>query len=154
MYNKILQTKIYKFATFAFICLGLIGFFDAAYLVIEHFRGVPITCSVFSGCEKVTTSRYATIGPVPVALLGLIYYMIIFLGIIAFINTGRREIIYALSWFTTIGFLASAWFIYLQLFVIKAICPYCVISAVTSTALFIIGVYIITINKKIYGTKK
>lgn len=154
MYNKNPQTKIYKLAAFAFICLSLIGFFDAAYLAIEHFRGIPVTCSIFSGCEKVTASRYATVGPVPVALLGSIYYMIIFFSAVAFIDTGRKKIIYALSWFTTVGFLASAWFVYLQLFVIKAICPYCMISALASTALFIIGVCIIIRNKKIHGTEK
>lgn len=142
------QIKNYKLITLAFICLSLIGFFDAAYLAMEHFRGVPVTCSIFSGCEKVTASRYATIGPVPVALLGLIYYIIILLGAIVFIDTGQREIIYTLSWFTAVGFLASAWFVYLQLFVIKAVCPYCMISAATSTALFILGAYIIIKNLK------
>jgi len=148
------QIKIFKFIAFAFILLSLIGFFDAAYLAIEHFRGAPVTCSVFEGCEKVTTSSYAAVGPIPVALLGAMYYIIIFFLAVVSLETGSWRIIYAVSWFTIIGFLASLWFMYLQLFVIKAICPYCVASAITSTLLFIAGIYVIIQNKNLNAPPK
>lgn len=137
------QIKKFKFIAFTFIFLSLIGFFDAAYLAIEHLRGVPVICSILNGCEKVTTSKYATIGLIPVALVGALYYLIIFFLAVAVLETGYWKIVYALSWFTIIGFLASVWFMYLQLFVINALCLYCVASAMTSTALFITGIYVI-----------
>ena len=50
---------------------------------------------------------------------------------------------------TVIGLLASLWFIYLQLFVIKAICLYCMFSAFTSITLFVFGIIVLKLKSKI-----
>ena len=54
---------------------------------------------------------------------------------------------------TIIGLLASLWFIYLQLFVIKAICLYCMFSAFTSITLFIFGLFVLNFGKKIVAER-
>lgn len=131
--------RIPKWIIFAFILISFLGFLDASYLTAEHYLGAPLPCSILDGCEEVTTSKYSTIWNVPVALLGAIYYSLIFFLAIAYLDTRRDSIIRLAAYLTPLGFLASAWFVYLQLFVIKALCLYCIISAVTSIILFILG---------------
>jgi uncharacterized membrane protein len=146
-----------KWIIFALIFVSFIGFLDATYLTAKHYLGTPLECSIFEGCERVTTSPYATVFGIPVALLGALYYLFIFILSVAYLDTKRSLFISIIPPFTAMGLLASVWFIYLQLFVIKAICIYCVVSAVTSTALFILGIFVIRYKKalilrdKVYG---
>lgn len=128
-----------KWIVYSLLFLSLIGFLDADYITVKHYLGVPLTCSVFEGCEKVTTSQYAAIGGIPVALFGAVYYLSILVLTILYLDTEKVWAIRLISRFSVVGFLVSLWFIYLQLFVIKAICFYCVVSAITSTSIFIVG---------------
>lgn len=132
-----------KRVVFAFLVVSFIGFVDAAYLTVKHYLGTPLNCSILEGCETVTTSQYAMIGNIPVALLGTLYYLAVFILTIAYLDTKRENLFAVAARLTIVGFLASLLFLYLQLFVIKAICLYCVVSAITSTALFILGIFVI-----------
>lgn len=127
----------------AILIISLIGFADATYLTVNHYAGGPLYCPAFQKCEKVTTSAYATIGGVPLALLGAAYYLTIFLLTTAYLDIGRPGILGWTARLTGVGFLASVYFVYLQLFVIRAICPYCMISAAASMLLFGLGLVVI-----------
>lgn len=122
-----------------FLTVGFVGLTDSGYLAFEHFRGVVPPCTILQGCEKVTTSVYSTIGPVPVALVGAFYYFIFVIGALLFLDKRNAKLLFLLSLFSVVGFLSSAYFVYLQIFVIKALCLYCMVSAGTSTALFATG---------------
>ena len=128
-----------KWIVYSLLFLSLIGFLDADYITTKHYLGVPITCSIFEGCETVTNSQYATVGNIPMALFGAVYYLSILVLTILYLDTEKVWAIRLISRFSIVGFSASLWFIYLQLFVIKAICFYCVVSAITSTSIFIVG---------------
>lgn len=141
------STRIPKWLVWLFVLFSLAGFLDATYLTVKHYFGTPINCSIFAGCEKVTTSQYATLWGIPVALLGAIYYLIIFVLVVAYLDTKKERVMYFTARLTLMGFLASLWFLYLQLFVIKAICLYCVVSALTSTMLFIFGIIMLKLKK-------
>lgn len=125
---------------YIFAVLGALGLADASYLAANHYLGTPLVCSILTGCEKVTASPYALVFGVPVALLGMIYYVFIFLGTFLYLDKEKNWIFRFLSWLTLTGFLASLWFTYLQLFVIKSLCLYCLISAAISAILFVTGV--------------
>ena len=127
----------------AFSIISLIGFADAAYLTANHYLGTSLNCSLFEGCEVVTTSVYATVAGVPIALVGALYYLLIFVATIAYFDTGNLRIMRFAAYFTVLGFLASLWLLYLQLFVIEALCMYCLLSLVTSTILFLLGLLVI-----------
>ncbi len=135
--------KISRWILGLFLAISLVGFTDATYLTIKHYQGAALECSIFEGCEKVTTSRYATVAGVPIALAGALYYLAIFLALIAYIDLKKEKILIYASRMTILGFLASVWFVYVQLFVIRAICPWCMVSAAASTALFILGVIVL-----------
>ena len=125
------------------LAASLIGFVDAAYLTAKHYLGAPPPCGLFGGCETVTTSEYAKVAGVPLALLGALYYLAVFLSTIVYLDTRRSGILRMTAGFTAVGFIASLWFVYLQLFVIKAICPYCMLSALVSTVLFVAGMRVL-----------
>jgi uncharacterized membrane protein len=57
---------------YAAIVLGVLAVGVSGYLTITHYEESLLVCNVVSGCETVQSSKYAMIGPVPVALLGLI----------------------------------------------------------------------------------
>ena len=137
------SVKIHKRFLGAFLLIALIGFADASYLTALHYRGAAPACSLFEGCEKVTSSRYASVGPVPLALIGAGYYLALVISIVAYLDTGRRELMVFATGLSAGGFAASMVFVHLQLFVIRAICPYCMLSAVSSTLLFVLGLILV-----------
>lgn len=128
-----------KWLIFAFIIVSFIGFLDASYLTIAHYTGLELRCSIFNGCQKVTTSEYSTVFGFPVALLGVFYYLSILLLSLFYFDTKKKKILKYIMPLTAMGILASAWFVYVQIFALKSICQYCMISAGTSTLLFIFG---------------
>lgn len=77
------------------------------------------------------------------ALMGALYYLAIILALVLYLDLRRDWIIKWTARFTTMGFLFSLYLVYLQLFVIKAICQYCMLSALSSTGLFVIGVLVL-----------
>jgi uncharacterized membrane protein len=125
-----------------FLMVSFFGFLDATYLTAQHYLGTIPPCVIATGCETVLTSEHNTIGGIPVALLGAIYYFVLFLLAALSLDMKRGIIRFAVL-LTPFGFLASLYFVYLQLFVIKEICFYCMVSAATSTALFILGLLVI-----------
>ena len=131
-----------------FPVLSAAGFIDATYLTIKHFLGTPIPCSILQGCEQVTNSPYSLIFGIPVALFGALYYLAILLLAVIYIDSRKPSVLKLLACLTPFGFLASLWFVYLQIFVIKAICLYCMVSATTSTILFILGMCYLTRHEK------
>lgn len=118
--------------------LALIGFADASYLTIEHYRNIVPPCTV-SGCETVLTSAYSSIFGVPVALFGAIFYLIVLIGTLSYVEGRRERPFRAILWLSPVGFVASIWFVFLQAFVLDAYCQYCLVSAGTSTLIFILS---------------
>ena len=126
----------------AFVVFSFGGFLDATYLAAKYYLGEPVVCSLLNGCEKVTTSQYAAVFGIPVALLGTLYYLTIFILTIIYIDGRKEKIFRFAARLTPVGFFVSLILIYLQIFVIHALCLYCLISAATSTFLFIFAFFL------------
>ena len=122
-----------------FLALSLLGFLDASYLAIKYYQGEAPTCAFFQGCDVVTTSEYATIFGISIALLGAIYYLSLLILSIIYLDTKNPRLIKIGTVIAGGGFLFSLWLIYLQIFVLNALCIYCVASALSSTSLFVLG---------------
>ncbi len=132
---------------FIFLIFGIVGLGDASYLTIQHYAGTSLVCSVFNGCDRVTSSVYATWGSIPVALVGIVYYAgILVTAALAFWKS-KKYLLFTMG-ITTLGFLGSLWFVYLQFFVLNALCTYCLLSALITFVLFGMSV------KKIFFRKK
>lgn len=146
--SETLSLKIPKWLIYSFIGISFIGFLDATYLTAEHYSGAGLNCIIFTGCDTVTTSSYNEMLGLPVALYGAVYYFGILLISLLYIDNPNRKFVSIFKLlspkfipvYTLIGFIMSARFVYLMLFVINAICTYCLLSAITSTLLFILGI--------------
>lgn len=128
-----------KWIPWAFLIVSFLGFLDASYLTMNHYAHVALPCTITNGCETVTKSQYSLAFGVPVALLGALYYLAIFFGAVTYRETKNAKLLRGMAYFTIAGLGASAWFVFAQLVLIKAICQYCMLSAITSTTLFAIG---------------
>ena len=122
--------------------VALAGVFVALYLTLYKLGYIgTLACSVGS-CETVQTSKWATFLGVPVGAWGVGYYVGVLALAIAGL-TGRfadsRRISEILVGVTAVGLLFSLWLTYLELFVIHAICQWCVVSAILATILFILS---------------
>ncbi len=124
---------------FGIMLVGFTGFLDSVYLTAKRFIGGPIPCFVFTGCDTVAQSPYALLFGVPLSVIGVLYYLSVILLVVFYFGTNQQTAMKVFSLLSVVGFLASIYFIYLQAFVIKAFCFYCILSAVTSTTLFVLG---------------
>jgi uncharacterized membrane protein len=120
--------------------LALAGVGVATYLSMYKLGMLgEIACGT-GGCETVQASRWATFLGIPVALWGLGFY--VFLFAVAFASTRPRfeessGISTLMLVLTGWGTLFSGWLTYIELYVIHAICRYCVVSAVIVTVAFV-----------------
>lgn len=140
--------QVPKWLIWAFLIISFIGFIDATYLTVAHYKGSSLSCGLTGGCDKVTNSEFSKIFGIPIALGGSLYYLTIFLLSVAYIDSKKRKILTIIPPLTAIGFLASLYFVYLQIFVIEAICQYCMLSAITSTTLFVLSFFLLKYNKQ------
>jgi uncharacterized membrane protein len=115
------------------LCAAGIGI--AGYLTYVHYAGLQPVCGISHGCETVQTSAYSTLFGIPVAVLGLISYVVIFVSL-RLRGDGALLIGYALM---LIAFAFSVYLTYRELFTIHAICSWCVSSAIVFTLLALVG---------------
>lgn len=122
----------------AIFILGLVGLADASYLTWEHYAEVLPPCSTnwWVDCGKVLTSPQSVLFGLPVAVWGVLQYLGIILTTGLLYQTWRQKLSWLLVVQTTLGFLFSLYFVGLQLFVIQAICLYCMLSALICTVIF------------------
>ena len=122
--------------------LALVGFADAAYLTASHYAGASVFCGSSGGCETVLTSEFATVGPVPVALVGAAYYAVASLAAWTPLGGWSRRTAVFLAGLTGAGFAVTAVFFWLQATVIDAWCRFCLVSAAITTLLFATALYL------------
>jgi uncharacterized membrane protein len=106
--------------------VALAGIVIAGYLTWVHFDDAALVCVAGGGCETVQESEYAEIGGTPVAALGLVAYGIV-LGLIAWDTPGARL---GAAMLALAGLLFSMYLLALQLFVIDAVCAWCLANDV------------------------
>ena len=122
------------------LVLALVGLAASAYLTLEHYSSsTTLACPENStlNCLKVTSSTYADLLGVPVALLGLLFY----LGMTALcLPVAWRA---SNPWVARVRLLAAAtgvvlvlYLVWAELFRIEAICLWCTVVHVATVALF------------------
>lgn len=128
-----------KFATFV---LALTGLIDALYLLwVKISQNKALCLPGLGDCWSVNTSRYSEIYGIPVSVFGALAY----LAILVLLWLEGKDFEYKtflpglIFGITLAGVLYSAYLTYLEVAVIKAICPFCVISAIVMTVLLIIS---------------
>lgn len=117
--------------------LSALGVLLAAYLTWVHFDTASLVCGL-GDCHTVQASEYSTIGPVPVAVLGLGMYAFVCLANVLGLAQPARAAPLAVMAFGVLlsGTLYAAYLTWLEVAVIRAICEWCVASALLSVVLF------------------
>jgi uncharacterized membrane protein len=136
-----MQTQRPPYFRMAAALLALLGLFDAAYLAIERvLGGTGVFCPTGGGCTTVQESAYSAVFGVPVAYIGVAGYaallLVALLSLSADTLAGVRASVLLLA-LASIGLLFSLYLSYLQLFEIKALCFWCVISALIELGIWV-----------------
>jgi uncharacterized membrane protein len=114
--------------------LAFAGFLVALYLTWTKLAGELPVCGAFGGCDTVALSEYSVIFGVPVALLGALFSALVFALAVGWWRRGDRKAILGAYGLGLFGILFVGYLTYLELFVIEAICIWCVTYGVTVVA--------------------
>ena len=127
----------------ASVALVVLGLLVSIYMTIYKYSGNDNMCLGSGDCHTVNASRYSEVNGIPVAVFGIGGYLAI-LAVLYFENRNRffREnatlMVFGMA---LTGFLFTVWLIYVEIALLKAICPFCVTSQVSMTLIFILAVW-------------
>ena len=121
--------------------LAGLGLLDSVYLVWVKYTGAYALCGPIGNCESVNSSQYSEIFGIPIALLGAGAYAVM---IVLLLMENRGQVwaefspmsVFGMS---LIGVLYSIYLTYIEIAILNAICPYCVISAIILVVLLILS---------------
>ncbi len=118
------------------LVLTALGIILSLYLTYIHFtESRAAFCAAGTDCDTVRQSGFSTIMGVPVAALGVAGYSVL---LVVFLISMKKRTKWLLLYILALaGFVFSAYLTYIELFVIKAVCMYCIFSAVLMTIIFI-----------------
>jgi len=127
------------------LILSIVGLLVSVYLTFEHYTGNETLACTVTGvidCGKVTSSAWSTFMGVPVALLGLLFFVAV--TILMLPSVWRRPEPW-LDWFRfgllTVGLGMALYLVWAELFRIHAICSWCTVVHVVTFALWIIVLF-------------
>lgn len=126
------------------IIIAILGLSDATYLLIVKLTSIKALCAPGLGdCWSVNNSIYSEWNGIPISVFGMLAYISIILLLtllnrFSFIKNFTHIFVVGIA---LIGFIFSIYLTYLQIAVIKAICPFCIISAITMTTVFVLSIF-------------
>ena len=135
-HSKIIQIRI------SLLALSFIGTSISGYLVYAHFFKITPVCLPSAPCEVVLTSRYAEMWGVPLSLLGLLMYISLLSLCICLLQERNEDqgmasiLIYTLS---LSGSLFSLYLLYLEAFVIRNYCTWCLASGIVIWSILVMS---------------
>ena len=124
------------------IALAIIGLLVSIYMTVYKLTKIEAMCIGSGACSVVNASRYSEVNGIPVALIGVGGYA----AILALLFLEQRSGLFQengtmiLFGVSLVGFLFTAYLIVVEIFFIKALCPFCLASQAVMTILFIISV--------------
>jgi len=119
--------------------LDIVGLAVASYLsVVELGGGVPV-CGPIKGCEEVARSEYSRIGGIPVAVFGVALSLVLLTCAIAWWRTNLYALLLAHYGLSLVGVVFEAYFMYLQIAVIGAVCIWCTAYGLSLVLRFVIA---------------
>jgi uncharacterized membrane protein len=126
------------------LILSIIGICDATYLTITHYTtAIPLACpdTGFINCAKVTTSQYSMIHGIPVAVLGLFFFvtMAALQLPVAWRSTNKYIRLGRLG-YSIIGLLTAFWLIFVEFHKLDSICLFCTAAHILSFSIFVLTV--------------
>lgn len=118
-----------------YLC-GVIGVADTLYLIYHKLKGTDVACPFFpkEWCRKVQYSKQSRTFGIPNSYLGFLMYAVIL--ILAFgYSQGWAVSFWWIQLIIGFGFLFSIYFTFVQAFILRAFCTWCVLSAINFTVM-------------------
>jgi uncharacterized membrane protein len=123
--------------------LSIMGILDSLYLLnIKLTQNKALCIPGIGDCWSVNLSSFSEIWGIPISLIGAIAYLVLFTLLwqenkLPILTNYSPLLLFGM---TLTGFLYSIYLTYIEIAVLQAICPFCVISAIVMTCLFIISI--------------
>ncbi len=124
------------------VLAAVLGLGASIYLTVEHYtHGASFACpeSATINCLKVTTSKWSTIAGIPVAVLGLAYFVVMTVAVALPLHDRRLRAARVVA--AAAGILSALYLVYVELFEVDAICLWCTAVHVCTLALFMATVW-------------
>jgi uncharacterized membrane protein len=112
-------------------CLAAVGLAVAAYLTVGEAGGSDAVCVIGSGCDAVGASSYSHLLRVPVSAYGIAWSAVALVASLAWWRTADRRPLYVLYAGGLVATILEACLVYLELFVIDAVCSWCALYGIT-----------------------
>jgi uncharacterized membrane protein len=124
------------------LALVIIGLLVSIYMTIYKLTSDDNMCLGSGDCHTVNASEYSKVNGIPVAVFGMLGYAAILAALIfetrnSFFKKNATLLIFGMS---LTGFLFTVWLIYVEIVLIKALCPFCITSQIAMTLIFILAV--------------
>jgi uncharacterized membrane protein len=118
--------------------LAIVAVVTSGYLTWVKLAGIIPECGPVKGCETVEASPYSEIFGIPVALPGLLMSLAILITVVTWWWSGDRRFLYVPYALGILGLFVVGYLTYLELFVIHAVCIWCVAFAIAIVAGWIV----------------
>jgi uncharacterized membrane protein len=122
------------------LAIAVIGLAIATYLTVTKLAGGSPICGPLQGCETVDASAYSSILGIPTAAFGIAYSLAIIVATATWRRSGDRRILLAAYAVSLAGVVVEAFFVYLQVAVIHAVCVWCAGYGLTVVAGFVANI--------------
>lgn len=119
--------------------LAAVGLLIAAYLTLTKLAGGLPLCGPVSGCEDVARSEYSAILGVPTAAFGGAFSAALLVLALLWTRTGDRRALVGAYGLGLVGVIVVGYLTYLELFVIHAVCAWCVAYGLTVIAAWLLA---------------
>lgn len=125
----------------ALIALAVLGLAVSIYMTIYKVLNADAMCLGSGDCSTVNASPYSEVYGFPVGGIGVIGYA----AMLAVLYLEKRNAFFkenaplALFGMALTGFLFTLWLIYVELAILRAICPFCLVSQIAMTIIFILA---------------
>jgi uncharacterized membrane protein len=123
--------------------LALVGVGIALYLTLYKVGVIGVLSCSIGSCETVNTSKWSMLFGIPIATWGLAAYLTLLVTAMVGSSESREQSVPIAQLLVAIAgwsVLFSAWLTYQELFVIHAICIWCVTSALLWVAILAVSV--------------
>ena len=122
--------------------LDVVGLLIASYLSFVELRGGIPVCGVATGCQTVATSKYAWIGPFPVAAYGVVLSLVLLTLAVAWIRSDNPTLLDLHYGLSLVGVIFELYFVAVQLMILKTLCIWCASYGLSLIARFLVALAI------------
>ena len=120
------------------IILSLIGFLTSYYILHKKRRKEKLVCIIGKDCNKVINSKYATMFWLDNTILGMLYFIFIFITSLIYLFVFSSFLNILILIISGIAALFALYLTIIQLFVLKELCEYCLFTSLISILIFIV----------------